>query len=1215
MRRRLPPPSTRLILFCLLLLTVAVVSTTTSLRNVLGAPQQGGQRRSVDGVWEEIDTKSLAATDKTQTTTSRSFRLDREELSRLLSRAPREVTGTAIQGDLMLSLPLPNGGYGRFVIEESGVLAPELAAQFPEIKSYRGRGVDDPSLWLRFDWTPSGFHANVTSSNGTFVIHPASSEDTTRYVAYSAEDDPAASEDLLCEVAEAEGRLGRGLSGRLTSGTNSISAQFSGPSLRTFRIAIATTQEYTNSFGGGTVAGTLASINTWLNGMNLIYERELAIRFVLVASNTTVIYTAEPDPFTNGNTGLMIEESRALLNTQIGISNYDVGHTLGAQAGSGASGRAYVGVVCDTSYKGGGATVIGQSIPVGNISVVGVLAHELGHELGASHSFNASCSGNRMPGGAWESGSGLTIMAYAGQCAPDAIVSGRAMHFHLGTIQEITAYINSDGNCAVLTSTSNNAPVVNGGLDYTIPRSTPFTLSAAATDADAGDQSNLTFSWEQIDSGGATYLSPPYSDAADSSSTTRPIFRPFSPTSSPSRTFPSLTYILNNANVPPATIGGLQTAENLPSIGRQLSFNCAVRDGRGGTSIDGLSLTIAASAGPFQMTQPNVGLTWEAGTVQTIAWTVNGTNLAPVSCSQVRLSLSIDGGQTFPTVLAASTPNDGSESVLMPANQVSATARIKVEAVNNIFFDVSDANFSLVPPNSCQAVAGLLQSIGSPGTDVNLTGVNFTGVTSVTFTGGVGATFNVTSSTALRATVPVGATTGPIRVSKTNCADAFSPSFIVSSTPPVGLAVDDGSFEGAYTGGGYAVNRLTPSAYPATLTSISIHFASFTGLQVGTAIDLLVGVNPDGDANIDNTSFQVTPATVQALNQFNVYSVPNLTINTGDLVVGFRYTVTSGVFPVVYDKTLPARGRSYGSGDGVFFVLQDTYGATFVGNAGIRASVYQGPQGPVCTPSISPTSSSFSSAGGNGAIVVTVAVGCSWTAVSNVGWAQITTGTGSGNGTASFVVTQNSGVARTGTMTVAGQTLTVRQGANFADVAPNSAFFEHIGKMSASGVTAGCGQDLQGNPLYCPSQLVSREQMAAFIVRALGDFNPQVPGQQHFVDVPPSNVFFSFIDQMAVRGITLGCNANGPLYCPSGNVTREQMAAFIIRALGQFNPPTPAQQRFADVPSSNAFYAFIDRMAVLGITLGCDPQGTLYCPGGSVTREQMAAFLVRAFGL
>jgi hypothetical protein len=135
--------------------------------------------------------------------------------------------------------------------------------------------------------------------------------------------------------------------------------------------------------------------------------------------------------------------------------------------------------------------------------------------------------------------------------------------------------------------------------------------------------------------------------------------------------------------------------------------------------------------------------------------------------------------------------------------------------------------------------------------------------------------------------------------------------------------------------------------------------------------------------------------------------------------------------------------------------------------------------------------------------------------------------------------------------------------------------------------------------------------MAAFIIRALGVFNPPQPARQRFQDVPPSNPFYAFIEQMAVRQITLGCG--GGNYCPSDAVTRGQMAAFIMRGLGEFNPPQPASQRFLDVPPSNPFYRFIDRMAVLQITQGCG--GGNYCPALRVTRGQMAAFLVRAFNL
>ncbi len=263
---------------------------------------------------------------------------------------------------------------------------------------------------------------------------------------------------------------------------------------------------------------------------------------------------------------------------------------------------------------------------------------------------------------------------------------------------------------------------------------------------------------------------------------------------------------------------------------------------------------------------------------------------------------------------------------------------------------------------------------------------------------------------------------------------------------------------------------------------------------------------------------------------------------------------------------------------------------------------------PQCAYCISPLSQSFTHETANHSIAVSAPLACAWTALSNDTWITINSGaTGSGNGSVNYSVSANTGATRrNGSITVAGQTFTVVQGIAFNDVAADHPFYNFIGKLSARAITLGCS----GNPpLYCPDQAVSREQMAAFLLRALGEFNPPPPKTQRFADVPPTNPFYAFIDRLAELGITLGCSPGN--YCPTAVVTREQMAAFLMRALGEFNPPTPPTQRFDDVPESNPFYPFIDRMAVLGITLGCSP--SLYCPTESVTRAQMAAFLIRAF--
>jgi hypothetical protein len=263
-----------------------------------------------------------------------------------------------------------------------------------------------------------------------------------------------------------------------------------------------------------------------------------------------------------------------------------------------------------------------------------------------------------------------------------------------------------------------------------------------------------------------------------------------------------------------------------------------------------------------------------------------------------------------------------------------------------------------------------------------------------------------------------------------------------------------------------------------------------------------------------------------------------------------------------------------------------------------------------CSYSINPLSKSFTSRGGEGGVNVVAPNGCTWTATSNANWITFTSDTsGTGNGIVTYLVRDNfATIPRTATLTIAGQTFTLYQGLAFADVPQSHPFYAEIGKLSARGVTLGCEG---GN--YCPEDVVTRQQMAAFIIRALGDFSPTQPPMQRFSDVPPSNPFYAFIEQLALRQITLGCG--GGNYCPDDPVLRDQMAAFIIRALHEpgYVPPTPAIQQFPDVPPTNPFYAFIEEMAVRQITLGCG--GGNYCPSQPVTRGQMAAFLVRTFNL
>lgn len=665
------------------------------------SPHVQDRQSAAKSMWEEIDRERLGLpTGPGVPAQARMLRLDVATLAELLSRAPSEKSRDAGKPPVLLTLPLPGGAFTRFTIEESSVLASDFAELYPEIQSYRGQGIDDAELTMRCDLSPAGFHALMLLGDQTINLNPAGAGDASIYVSYFGAD--IQNSEAQCLVKEIHS-INPG------SAQTVVPQTAVGPSLRTYRIAIAADWEYCNQYGGGTTAGTIASINTWLNGANLIYEREFAIHFNLV-NDTDVIYstdrgyTAATDQYDNSNVSTMLNQVRPDLSTNVGQANYDIGHVFGQIGGTGGSGIAFVGVVCSGSdIKGGGATLVGGA--VGNSTALGVWVHELGHQSGASHSFNGTlgncAGGNRSAGTAWESGGGQTIMSYAATCAADNITNTPVMRFHAGSYTQITNYINSTGTCPVTTSTGNNAPTVNGGPDLTIPKNTPFTLTASGTDADAADLPNLTYAWDQVDSGGSLYpqngTSASYNDAADSGTSTRPIFRPFSPSSSPSRTFPSLTYIRNNANDPPDVVSGLQTAEELPRIGRSLNFRVMIRDNRasgGGVNEDSVVLTVSGTSGPFLVTAPNTAVTWTGGTTPTVTWSVNNTNVAPVSCANVKISLSTDGGLTFPVTLLASTPNDGSEPVTVPGMS-SATARIKVEAVGNIFFDMSDTNFTI----------------------------------------------------------------------------------------------------------------------------------------------------------------------------------------------------------------------------------------------------------------------------------------------------------------------------------------------------------------------------------------------------------------------------------------------------------------------------------------------------------------------------------------
>ncbi len=642
-------------------------------------------------VWSDVGEANITTQGKREIVPNhyRALRLDVDALQAQLQQAPREGSTAARSTTFLFSLPLPDGAFARFHLVESPIMAPALAAQFPTIKTYAGQGIDDPTATVRLDWTPAGLHAMILSATDTIFIDPYQRGDIDHYISYFKRDFQLPAAKIFIEPAPtvADTAMAREIAALVASGV----LKPSGAQLRTYRLAVAATGEYTQ-FHGGTVAQGLAAIVTTMNRINGIYEREVAVRMTLVANNNLLVYTnSATDPYSNGNASALLNENQTNIDNVIGNANYDVGHVFS----TGGGGLAALGVPCVTGLKAQGET--GSSAPVGDPFDVDYVAHEIGHQFGANHTFNGTAvfcaGGNRNGSTAYEPGSGSTIMAYAGICGAQNLQSNSDAYFHTISFDEIVAYttVGAGNSCAVTTNTGNAAPVPAAGASYTIPGQTPFTLTGSATDA---NNDALTYNWEEFDLGTA---------GAPNNPNIPPFFRSFTATSSPARTFPQWSDIINNTT----TIG-----EILPNTTRTMTFRLTVRDNRlggGGVNHASTKVNVTTAAGPFQVTEPNTAVSWNGGAPQNVTWNVVNTNVAPINCTNVNLLLSTDGGLTYPTAVAAGVPNNGLATVTVP-NLASTTARIQVACAGNIFFDISNANFTIVPDLTIPTVVNVTAS-------------------------------------------------------------------------------------------------------------------------------------------------------------------------------------------------------------------------------------------------------------------------------------------------------------------------------------------------------------------------------------------------------------------------------------------------------------------------------------------------------------------------
>ena len=637
-------------------------------------------------LWKDVSAPAIRAMGQRLIipTQFRLVRVDMTQLAQTLSAAPQaDSRGQAA----ILVLPMPNGDFGRFEVRNSPIMEPELAARYPQLQTYTAQGLGDPTATARLDLTPAGFHAYIQSANGEVYIDPYQTNDTAHYISYNKSDFVKPNKRYTEGVPDAARQA--------VASTIQQQGAFSvGNIKRTYQFAMSASGEYTDYIctqGGDCSNATakrataMAAIVTGMNRVTQIYERDLAISFVLVNNTDQLVYTDKnTDPYTNGSDAdTLLDELAGVINGVIPVNDYDLGHVIGAEGGGGVAYPFTCGS-SDHSDKASGATTLGE--PINDPFWVDYTAHEIGHQFNANHSYNASAGGGcttRVGSVAYEPGSGTTIMSYAGICADQDVQSNADAMFNAGAFAEIIAFVTTGNGstCDDETATGNTAPTVNAGSNYTIPKETPFLLSATTSDSEQASNA-LTVSWEQYTLGPSWSWDSILPNTDQQDNQVRPILRVFLPSSSPTRVVPTLDNILDNTYK--------NNGEDLPSIAQTLTFRATVRDNAangGGIATDDMQITVEAGAGPFRVTSQASDATLAPG-ANTVTWDVANTNAAPVNCANVDIMLSTDNGVTFSTMLADDTANDGTESVTIPSVSTSQ-GRIRVQCSNNIFFDIN----------------------------------------------------------------------------------------------------------------------------------------------------------------------------------------------------------------------------------------------------------------------------------------------------------------------------------------------------------------------------------------------------------------------------------------------------------------------------------------------------------------------------------------------
>lgn len=598
----------------------------------------------------------------------RLYAVDVAAMSEFLRNAPQRQN-FAINSTLVMEFPNLNGKMEQFYMAEASNFAPALQAQFPQIRSYRGISVENPNTSISLSVSPRGIQTMRIAAGEPAVFIESITTDNSVYQVFLQ---TTGSEDWACTTPQDE--MEADLTNRFFNDMENLDAD--DQIMRDFRLALSCTGEYTAYFGG-TVAGALGGMNATMARVNPILERDLAVHLTIIDNNADVVYTsASTDPYSPASQiGNWNSELQSTLTSVIGEANYDIGHLFGRTGGGGNAGC--IGCVCVDGSKGSAYTSPYNGIPEGDRFDIDFVIHELGHQLGANHTFS------RFEGAGVnvEPGSGSTIMGYAGITYPETNVQQFSDdYFHTESIRQITLNVKSK-SCPTEIPLTNMVPTADAGPDYTIPIGTAFVLTGSGSDPD-GDE--ITYTWEQVNSNNSSVND---FSVVNPNSTNGPLFRSYPPSTNAVRYFPNFGQVLNNQLT--------SSFESVSNVARNTNFKLQVRDNNpngGQTDSDEVRVGVTATGGPFVVTAPAVNGSVASNSEYNVTWDVAMTDQSPVNCTMVDILLSTDGGESF-TLVAENTANDGSESITIPAGSTSQDARIMVRSVGNIFYALSPKFF------------------------------------------------------------------------------------------------------------------------------------------------------------------------------------------------------------------------------------------------------------------------------------------------------------------------------------------------------------------------------------------------------------------------------------------------------------------------------------------------------------------------------------------